>query len=31
MEDKEIAGMIGGLFWVIIGVLSIILFYGTAR
>ena len=31
MEDREIAGALGCLFWVIIGVLSIILFYGTAR
>lgn len=31
MEDREIAGALGCLFWVIIGVLSIILFYDTAR
>lgn len=31
MEDKEIAGAIGCLFWVIMGVISIIVFYGTAR
>lgn len=31
MEDREIAGMLGCLFWVAIGVMSIILFYGTAR
>jgi len=31
MEDREIAGMLGCLFWVAIGIMSIILFYGTAR
>lgn len=31
MGDKEIAGAIGCLFWIIMGVISIIVFYGTAR
>lgn len=31
MEDREIAGMVGCLFWAVIGIMSIILFYGTAR